>query len=168
MASNPSAEPVAQSVYFPTDLLLAWQKSGEFDAALVLSFLDQVGLTPASLGRPVVLPAHFLLELGAALRLLFWECQGSTAYVQAGLPTAREALCRAFTMATFNAKSEERVPTPLWEQVTAYANRQVAWHGLAELNAEIFVDFGDDEELLEAMAEFIWNNRHALDDANPS
>src|SRR5262245_6438845 len=77
------------------DLVRSVRAEAERDADTVGMFLTALGLhaTPA---RSIPLPATFLLDLGAALRLLAWEQAGLPPQEVAGLPPARQALTDVF------------------------------------------------------------------------
>jgi hypothetical protein len=60
---------VQSTAEFPAALVAAVAGEADLDAGRVGLFLQALGLE-ASPARPIRLPASFLLELGAALRLL--------------------------------------------------------------------------------------------------
>ena len=57
------------------DLVDASAREAARDAENAAMFLRELGFVP-SVDRPVRLPPRFLLQLGAALRLLVWESSG--------------------------------------------------------------------------------------------
>src|SRR5436190_11921557 len=79
----------------PPDLVTAVAVEAARDAEYVVLFLDEfldaMGLRPA-VGERIPFPAAFLLDLGAALRILSWEQAGLHPQEVAGLPSAHEAL----------------------------------------------------------------------------
>src|SRR3954451_8327325 len=83
----PTDNPLAA---YPPELIARVAEQAARDADLTAHFLKGVGLAPpAGTTRP--LPSGFLLELGAALRLLAWEVDGLDLN-ESGLPTARDAI----------------------------------------------------------------------------
>src|ERR1700683_4970578 len=74
----------------------------ERDADRVGAFLQAYGFSvgPPPVGKsPVCLPMAFLTGLGAALRLLAWEHNGTRAHLPVDLPSAMEAIQRVFVAA---------------------------------------------------------------------
>src|SRR5437868_5648101 len=80
---------------YPPELIERVADQAARDAQLAANILDEAGLAPSP-GGVRSFPAEFLLELGAAARLLAWESAGLELHRQAGLPAAREALQMAF------------------------------------------------------------------------
>ena len=67
---------------FPPELFRAVAEGAERNADRVGQFLAGVGLAPQA-GQVRRLPADFLLDLGAALRMLSWEHAGFEAHLEA-------------------------------------------------------------------------------------
>jgi hypothetical protein len=65
------------------------------DADHAIIFLEEMGLR-ATPEHPVDLPPNFVLELGAAMRLLEWELDGVSGLLDADLPTVKQAVLQAF------------------------------------------------------------------------
>lgn len=80
---------------FPPELIESVATNAAADADRVGWLLDRVGLGPPP-GGTRRLPGDFLLNLGAALRLLDWEQAGISVHRDAGLPTAADAVRRVF------------------------------------------------------------------------
>ena len=144
---------------YPPEILtrVAEQAAGEAD--MVAQFLDAVGIVSQD-GEALRLPIVFLLELGAAMRLLTWEEAGLDLR-GAGLPTSREAILRAFRDAASRPDGPAPPMTPLCRQVFGFGIERMAWAGPRELDAEILLDFPDEDALVEAMARFLWDRRAA-------
>ena len=68
---------------YPPELITGVAEQAARDADLTAHFLTAVGLAPAP-GKVRRLPSEFLLELGAAMRLLAWEVDGLDLQVRAG------------------------------------------------------------------------------------
>jgi hypothetical protein len=145
----------------PNDQLLAIALDGKRDADLVGSFLNLLSETPAgrwAVKRPLPLPVDFLLGLGAALRLGFWEMIGIQVHRDAGMPAASEIIIDVLSSVT-NPEAAART-AQLPSRVLALSIEHFAWAGRLELNCDVTVDPVDEDLFLEAMADFIWNNRH--------
>ena len=140
----------------PADLVNAACAQAARDADYVGLFLHSLGLS-ASPDQPGRLPARFLFHLAAALRLLVWESQGFFVHQAAGLPSADQALRDAFrALLDPDANSTE-----LGIQVLRLSLERFAWNGPRDLNADIALDELSDEAALDALAQFLWTNRHA-------
>ena len=70
------------------DVISAMRLGAEQDAELVAAFLQAIEVRACS-RQPLALPESFLLELGAALRLLEWESHGFEFQSKGGLPPGR-------------------------------------------------------------------------------
>ncbi len=145
-------------------LAMAWAGRNSFstaDANLVGSFLNLLSETPAwnwAVNSPLRLPVDFLLVLGAALRLGLWEMIGIQLHRDAGMPPAREIIIDVLQSAT-NPEAAART-AQLPSRVLALSIEHFAWAGRLELKADVIVDPADEDMVLEALADFIWNNRH--------
>ena len=150
----------------PPDLVQAVAQDAVLDAHRVAEFLEVLGLRPSGEGSsrvPLRLPTYFLVGLGVALRLLTWEQCGLRIHQDAGLPSAHDALCEVFRAVP--------APTPLVdkEQAARRLRRRVldvfvarlAWNGRALLGADLELGEADEDALVNALADFLWANRHA-------
>jgi hypothetical protein len=99
-----------------------------------------------------------LLELGAALRLLKWEEGGLGIHREAGLPAAHDSLKSAF----LTVAKEGTIPDggQLSRRVLRLFVERFAWHGRRDLGAAVSLDDLDQDAALDALAEFLWANRH--------
>jgi len=142
----------------PGELVAAVAEDAARDADRVGQFLRTLGLG-GSPDRPVRLPAAFLLELGAALRLGDWEQRGLQVHREAGLPSAQQALRDVFQASSTSpgpaAAPHERL---VYRIVVLFAER-FAWNARVELDADIALDEADEEQLLEGLADFLWDHR---------
>ena len=137
------------------DLVDATRREAELCADLVGLLLKELGLDPA-----VRLPAAFLLELAAAARRRAWEFTGIRTHLEAGLPPARQALASAFGVLEEPAGPEAGdPPAPLWPRVLDLFRRRFAWGGHSELDADVALGEADEDALLEALADFLWQRR---------
>jgi hypothetical protein len=143
----------------PDALVAAVAEDAGRDADRVGRFLQALGLA-GSPRRPARLPAAFLLELAAALRLLAWEQAGLRAHLDAGLPPAAQALRELFLAATGRLPGPPASPAgTLAYRVTALFAERFAWDAQGELGAEVALGEADEDALLEALADFLWQHR---------
>jgi hypothetical protein len=135
------------------------------DADAVADFLDELAeawrdteVGPWLAQKPVHLPAEFLLGLGASLRLLSWESEGIDVHRTAGLPAGHDALLDVFRSVTDAGAAVRNRQLPACVLALSCAN--FAWAGPIELNVDVTLDPADEELALEALADFLWSNRH--------
>ena len=93
--------------------------------------------------------------------MLPWEGAGFAAHLEAGLPPAREAIRRAFLDAAAGADGPARPARRLCEAAFRLAVDSFAWAGHRDVKAEILLDVPDEDALVEAMARYLWDHRHA-------
>jgi len=120
------------------------------------------------------LPINKLMEIGAAIRLCYWEAIGFQGHQEAGLPSGQEALVSVFlSIDGFVESTNEPAPAtesladwcravPLSVQLTAFHVARLAWNGTSELGATIVLGEADEEELVNSLAELLWAVRHQL------
>jgi hypothetical protein len=141
---------------FPAELVNAVAR----DADRVGAFLHALGIQ-ATPQRPVALPAGFLLDLGAALRLLCWEQAGLNPQQVAGLPPAQQGL-RTVLQALSESPGDDSSANPpgtLACRVMQAFVDHFAWNGDVELNVDVLLRDADEDLLLEALADFLWVQR---------
>jgi hypothetical protein len=122
------------------------------DADRVGQFLDHLSEFPAYRWlrqRPLGLPESFLLNLGAALRLLSWERRGIQVHREAGFPEAREivkdvvlGLLKTLTGARTKTGRQasvalEKTPRDLALPVMVLTVEQLAWNSRPTWDADI-------------------------------
>lgn len=145
----------------PPELLADVAERADADADRVVLFLQALGLAPAP-GQTRALPAAFLLDLGAALRLLAWEAAGLDVHRQAGLPAALDAIRRAFAEAPGYLLRDPTAPAPyppLFRAVLRLTADRLAWAGRRDLGADVVLGDPDEDALIEALAAFLWAHR---------
>jgi hypothetical protein len=112
-------------------------------------------------------PRAVLLDLAAALRLLGWEQDGVPLPRSAGLPSALEALREVFRALADPPPSTPAPPRrPLISRVLAAFVDHFAWGGRRDLDADVLLGEAEDlaaleDELVGALAEFLWAHRKA-------
>lgn len=155
----------APSRSFHPELAEAVAREAARDAENVAVFLRDLGFVP-TVDRPVRLPPAFLLHLGAALRLWAWESSGLQVHLNSGLPRAEGAIVDAFGSLAHELKAEGPHPAELSRKVLALFAGRLAWHGRRDLDADVVLDDHDDDDtLLNALAELLWDARHVPEPA---
>lgn len=148
-------KPTTPARAFPPDMVNAVAAAAALDADAVGLFLRERGLTGTP-QKPLKLPAGFLPELAAALRLSAWERQGFAFHHAAGLPPGDQALHD-----TFNALADAKgKPPQRCKAVLRLAVEHLAWNGLSDWNADIALDDLSDDTALDVLAQFLWTHRH--------
>jgi hypothetical protein len=122
-------------------------------ANYVTWFIRHSGLWTSSKNQKP-LPANFLLHLGSALQLIAWEAKGISIHRDAGLPDAQQAMRDAFI--TLNNPAFD--PMEFVTAVEGLAVERFSWSSQEELGIDVLLDEPDEEVLLEALADFLWNN----------
>ena len=158
-AAGGGEEGCVSSALLP-ELVEATAREAARDADRVGQLLHELGFVPSP-GRPVRLPAAFLLDLGAALRLLAWEQGGLHVHRDAGLPPAEQALHDAFRGLVESAGANGAADRDLARRVVALFAGRLAWHGRPELDADVALDDLDEDAMLDTLAAFLWARRHA-------
>jgi hypothetical protein len=130
-----------------------------------------------------------LYDLAVVHQLETWEKQGFRAHIEAGLPSAAEAAaeisgsqCADLTQTLEPAEPlilDEPPPRPigpipatlvdirvnpdsLIARLQQFFSDHFAWTSRELLEADVFVEFLDEDAGLNAMAEFLWKNRNLL------
>jgi hypothetical protein len=153
--------PAAGSQQLAEQIVEGFAFNGHFNASLVGHFLEANGLIPPRTARgrePVSFPREFLLELAAVLRLAWWEHLGLKDYLPAQQQSAAEALSDLYQR--WSADLPQTVRAPTLPVLHTWFSR-FAWSGLEELHADIVLEETKEQELLEALADFLWEHRHA-------
>lgn len=128
---------------------------GRGSAARVAAFLHAVGWRR---GDALPYTPRGLLALDAALRLWDWEARGVTAHRAAGLPDAESALNLA--IAFLAGRSEDGyLGRRLGIGILAVFAERLAWGAGQELAAQVELGEIDDEALVEALAQLLWDRR---------
>jgi hypothetical protein len=138
------------------DAIAAVVAQAEHDAELVIAYVDRLRRL-GILGPSDGLPGKYLIALGQALRLREWEELGIRAHLEAGLPSARNAMIAAIQTLRVPGGDD---PT-LSLELLRLTIRDFAWHGRLDWNAAVALGPLDDDAALDAVAEFLYRNRHA-------
>ncbi|MDB6085821.1 MAG: hypothetical protein JWN43_3702 [Gammaproteobacteria bacterium] len=146
----------------PPSLLRSLVRDALEDAQNVIRLLEALGIHPRAEGVTLFLPAEFLLGLGAWARLFRWERLGITLHRDSGIGSADEVLRRVFLQLAQKQEDESAFGPSLWNRLIHFTARRLACTGQELLGAEVTLqeNQSDDEALLDALAHFIWQNRH--------
>jgi hypothetical protein len=122
------------------------------DAALVAEFLNSTGVEPGS-----SLPRNAVLKLGVYCRLQFWEDIGLTADAAVELPSAHAVF--ADLVAELEGESPQFETAALCRQVHMFAMQRLTW---PQSGAPAFTldDRAHSSDVLDCVAELLWNHRH--------
>jgi hypothetical protein len=131
------------------------------DAEEVIALLTAAGLAPPP-GETRDFPPGLLLDLGAAVRLKRWEAGGHEVHTQSGLPSAGAALVHLLhALESVSTAGDARaVSGRLAREVFDLAVTRFAWAARPDLGADIELAPGDDDAMVEALAQFLWAHRH--------
>jgi hypothetical protein len=146
---------------YPAELVRFAADEAGRDAADVAAFLAGAGLAPPP-GGTRGWPPGVLLDLGAFVRLRRWEAAGCAVHLEAGLPTARAALHRVVNILLEAATDRAALASAgeLGLAVFGLTISRFAWTAPARLGADVVLDGGDEDALVEALAQFVWAHRH--------
>lgn len=109
------------------------------------------------------LPANYLLELGAVLQIGFWEFNGLSAHIDAGLPSHAQASKKLLERAQKGpSEFAGDNATPIQTQVQQFWIDNLAWDGLSLMGKEMVVGEIDEEQLLDLAAQFLWKHRQDI------
>jgi hypothetical protein len=153
---------------FPHELVQAVAHDAAGDADLVALFLMAFskGGGWGNTNQTPRLPADFLLELAGTMRLLAWEQQGIRVHLEAGLPASGVALRGAFRLLRDRAGGHlPESPELLLPRILRLFTGRFAWRARAELGAEVLLGEADEDQLAEALADLLWENRHLTTEA---
>jgi hypothetical protein len=143
----------------PPELLAHVIDQARRDADRTASVLEAIGLHPPP-EPSFSLSEWFLLEFGAAMRLLAWERDGvDVSYY--GLPTARVAARRVLADASARQLDPSSAPhrPELSSAVLRVTIDSWAWTGQTDLQADIRLGMADEDTLVDVMAQFLWDHR---------
>src|SRR5262249_52090299 len=155
----------APSPQEPRSLVETAYQQGWLMAGNAIEHLQHVGILPTKEKpgqRPRSLSLGILMELSALLRLQAWHEGGVRDTLTETIPAAVAALDESAAKLTSDLRMfahAEELP-PLTEHVFALWKRHLAWSGLEELTADIFlhVSPADEEAMLEDLADLLWNH----------
>lgn len=149
----------------PPELLSAVHRNAEFQAALTVACLDDLDQRVRDAGHAEGcqrLPWAFLLELAAVAQLNYWEFQGLRGLLPSEVPSAAEASSDLYRRTTTDpGQFYNGNETPLARQVMQIWIEHFHWLEPGLVQAEIIVGHADEDQMIEALAQLLWQNRHA-------
>ena len=155
---------------FPSDawvvsFVAAMIRLGHRQADLAAAFLREVGIQPAP-GQTLALPREFLLEVGAIMQIAQWEQSGLRDLMPVDLPSAGAALddLARRLYETSEEYAANQSGTELSMQVMKAWIRHCALAAPEELGVDVVLHGRPAVELLEEIADFLWQHRHLADD----
>lgn len=143
-------------------VLVAFIRDGEYAGQQTAMFLKRWS---KSLGRRKLppLPAEFLLELSAVLRVAAWQQGGLTVEMQVDFPPAedllRELLERLRDRPESFAVDPVACPAPLTNRVTRLWLRHCSWSAPAEVGVDVVIRRPHPDLLRDIFAELLRNFR---------
>ena len=139
-----------------------------YQADLVGRFLNAVRhQLPASKQKePIALPADFLLELGAALRLAMWERQGFRPYLP-DFPSAETAIVE-LVQRCWPDQTGPSTGESILRRVLETWFGHFAWSGLEELGVDVLLDTPGSAALFDDLAGFLWAHRVQNNEGQPA
>ena len=146
---------------YPAELIQFAVAEAERDADEVATFLAAAGLAPPP-GDTRGIPPGVLLDLGAIVRLRRWEAAGLAVHTEAGLPTADAALTRLVALLVAAASDRTVLATAgvLARSVFELTVNRFAWTAQPELGTDVVLLADDEDALVDALAQFLWERRH--------
>ncbi len=146
---------------YPAELIRFADDEARRDAEEVAAFLAAAGLAPPP-GETRGFPPGVLLDLGAVVRLRRWEVAGCGIHVEAGLPTAGQALNYVITALIGAAKNPAvlKAAGAIGRVVFDVTVSRFAWTARPELGSDVVLDVDNEDALVEAAAQFLWAHRH--------
>jgi hypothetical protein len=146
---------------YPPELIARVTEQATQDAENVAILLQAFSLAPSD-GSERSYPAEFLVEVGVAARVLVSEMHGIGLFQRGVRLTAGDILLRVFEDTTRRLR-DPSAPASTLDLVDAVFRlnmERLAWTGPRDLQAEIMLDFPDEDALVESLAQILWNNRH--------
>ena len=151
-------------------------RDAHYKAKLAAAFLKECGFRPSkgrSNSTPSLPEGHrtrqraecVLLNLGAAMQILAWERAGLRSELPPDLPTAEEAFQKLLPEETFGDEENTPVVPELSMKVFRTRLQRFSRSSRATLNADVLLPAKSvsKDELLDALADFLWANRHLTD-----
>ena len=145
----------------PADLVDAVAREAALDADRVIQFLEHPDIASSLNEARTSLPRWLLLGLGAALRLLAWEVNGSRARLAVDLPPAKQAIRNLFLAAGKSPLRLESLARELALLVLRVWVENFAWLGRPTWDADLVLGESEEDALVEILADFLWTNRNA-------
>jgi hypothetical protein len=143
--------------------LEAFARDSQYMADLAGQFLKRWFASIGYDKNPPALPAEFLLELSAVIRIAHWQRAGLTTEMGAEFPPAAELLEQLLSRLLEDPLSfcldPGACPAPLQKQVVMTWFRHCSWTATSELGSDVVVNPIDEDLLLDALADLLWQHR---------
>ena len=134
-------------------------RNAEQQATLTACYLTCIGLPPGT-SEFQRLPRAVLLELGALLQLRLWETRGLAKRLPKDVPSAQEAAEGFYSrLEGDHIPADDGTLPPLARRVHEVWLNHIAWEGQSILGTDLVLDDVAEDGVVEAIAQFIWNNR---------
>jgi hypothetical protein len=155
----------ASRLQVPEELLSGLAVEATADADRVAAFLETLFqiIKEENPGSDIIdgwrtmLPARFLRELAAALRLLEWE-RNQLVAPHMKLPQARDAIEKVFVdLSVITGRPDLSI------QLTKVFAEFFAWNSREALGANVVLDKLNENDLADKIATFMWAHRHDLE-----
>lgn len=142
----------------PDTLVSAIIRHAEREADFAAGVLKELGFDKLRL------PAAFLLEFAALMELWFWDWQGLRPYLPEGVPSFDEAKKNLWDRAAKGITEFEGVnSTPLSYLLMQVWVEHFAWDARDHFDADVIVGQADEDQFVDLMARFLWENRHQIE-----
>ena len=149
---------------WPPELLNAVRRNAEFQADLTVACLDALDQRIRDAGYAEGcqrLPRSFLLEFAAVAQLKHWELQGLGGLLPSDVLSAAEASSDLYQRTTTDpGQFFHGGETPLSRQVMQIWIDHFHWLEPGLVEAEIIVGHADEDQVIEMLAQLLWQNRH--------
>jgi hypothetical protein len=141
------------------ELLTAVVQQAEFAATLVDHFLNSLGIRPTS-ERPTVFPHWFLLDLGAALQIVWWELNGVGSFIPEPLPAGMELVKEIFATADDPQRFLTREPNQELGILIMKIHLRYFARTPYPMRAALVLGRADDDVFIESLARYLWSTRN--------
>jgi hypothetical protein len=151
-------------------------RNAHYKAHLAAAFLNSCGYRPKKNQARTISTRQeddslrqraekFLLNLGAAMQILVWERAGLRPELPAELPTAEEAFRKLLPPEAAGDSTNALVEPELSMMVFRTWLERFSHTSRETLNTDVLLPTRSisKDELLDAMADFLWANRHLAD-----
>lgn len=145
----------------PESLIAAIQRQATENAIAAAAIIRGWGTRPV---QKVVLPKAFLLEIGSLSLLMEWDSLGHLDVLGENMPELRQVKEEFLNrcgggLVAFGDASE----TPITSLMLKTLTEKFSWDGPELMNASFVLDEVDEDELVDALATFLWNNRATIE-----
>jgi hypothetical protein len=148
----------------PDALVRSVTRQAERNAEAVSALLNNSGNLPVCPnGNRSALPRGFLLELAAVMQVGLWEQQGFHEHLEQGLPSYRD--CVTDLVARSHQGSPQFTDVgadSLYRRVLKVHCECFSWEADEILGKPVAIRAGNDDQILDAMASFLWEHRGVL------